>query len=406
MKKLLIIPLFSLFILLGVSNPVKADDDYYKKVDFLQSQIQFEFISINNLTITVRVKNIEVPNIIEIDDFNADNIKGYSLNNHVIEYGVPNENSQRYQVIDYDYNSKVFTLEMSINKINFYNTINDRKDENVTPINDSTTIERLNTDMDLITLYNKYFDDFFNIYYKAEESIIRIEGRAPDNDYDNFGEPVINNAYAGRLSYSTGLGRVPVISNELFIGYNNFMIEALDFISFYDSNGDPIGNILINCGGSNCENRDGYGEKFDYMANSIDYAYNFAIYLNEYDINYNIVEFVEIGFLTVPFPTAQWQDHFKQDLYFSFNYEHSFLRINLYEQGYNEGFNDGEAYGEGKSNLEAYELGYRQGYDEALKNADVDKFLANFDKWIVPAIIVVMLLGGFFAVRRQKMEEL
>lgn len=69
-----------------------------------------------------------------------------------------------------------------------------------------------------------------------------------------------------------------------------------------------------------------------------------------------------------------------------------------YDVGYEEGRNAGIDIG--------YDIGYNEGYEKALENADIDKFIANFDKWIVPAIIVVMLLGGYFAVRRQKMEEL
>ena len=403
MKKLLIIPLFSLFILLGVSKPVKANDDYFKKVDFLQPQIQFEFISINNNTITLRINNIRTPNILEItEDFNSDYVNGYALNNYSIEYGLPHGNSQRYRIINYDYNNKKFTIEMSINRNHFFSTINERSGYNIEPINPNTPIERLNTDEDLLALYNEYFNDFFVIYYKAERGRIKIEGRAPDNDYNNinFGEPSITTAYAGRLHYTTGLGRVPTIGNELFIGYNNNMIGVLYYIYFYDSTGDMIGNIPINCSGPTCDDEEGYREKFDFMANSIDYAYNFAIYLDQYDIDYDNVEFVEVTFITRPYPTAGWHEHFKEDLYFSFNYEHSFLRINLYEQGYNDGFEEGEKIGSGIATGEAYDLGYENGYKDALKNANVDAFLANFDKWIVPAIIIVVVAGIFVGYRR------
>lgn len=254
--------------------------------------------------------------------------------------------------------------------------------------------------------YIEGYDEGYNEGY--EDGRIIIVGRAPDNDYNfnNFGEPIIGTAYANRLYYSTGLGRVPVISNELFVGYNNIMIATFYGVFFYDSNGNEIGDIIINCGNtSSCENAEGYGEKFDYMANSIDFAYNFAIYLNKYDIDYENVEFVELQFITKQFPTAGWHEHFKNDLYFSFNYEHSFLRINLYQQGYNDGFEEGEKVGSGIATREAYELGYETGYKDGLKKANVDPFIANFDKWIVPAIIIVMLLGGYFAIRRQKTEE-
>lgn len=405
-KKLLIIPLFSLFILIGINKPVKADDDFFKKVDFLQSQIIFEFMSINNNTVTVRIKNIKTPDIIEVtEDFNEDYVKAYSLNDYAISYGVPHGNAQRYQVIDYNYNNKVFTLEMSINQSHFFSTINSRTGYTII-IGANTPIEFLNTEEGLLNLYNQYFEDFFNIYYKAEgDKIIRVEGQAPDNDYNfnYFGEPSIGTAYANRLYYSTGLGRVPVISNELFVGYNNTMIEVLFGVFFYDGARNGIGSIIINCGNSSdCENSEGYGEKFSFMANSIDYAYNFAIYLDQYDIDYDSVGFIKLEFLTRPFPTAQWHEYFKNDLYFSFNYEHSFLRINLYQQGYEKGFEEGEIVGRGIATGDAYDLGYRDGYKEALKNANVDSFYANFDKWIVPAIIIVVVAGIFVGYRRER----
>lgn len=406
MKKLLIIPLLSLSILIGINKPVKADDVFFKKVDFLQSQIIFEFMSINNNTVTVRIKNIKTPDIIEVtEDFNEEYVKAYSLNDYAISYGVPHGNSQRYQVIDYNYNNKVFTLEMSINQNHFFSTINSRSGYTII-IGANTPIEFLNTEEGLLNLYNQYFEDFFNIYYRAEgDKLIRIDGHAPDNDYklSEFGEPTIGTAYDNRLYYSTGLGRVPIISNELFVGYNNTMIGVFYGVFFYDGAENQIGSIIINCGrSSTCENGEGYGEKFSYMANSIDYAYNFAIYLDQYEIDYDSVEYVKLEFITRQFPTAQWHEHFKNDLYFSFNYEHSFLRINLYQQGYDKGFDDGVIVGRGEVTDEAYFIGYDDGYRDALKNAGVNKFYANFDKWIVPAIIIVVVAGIFVGYRRER----
>lgn len=283
--------------------------------------------------------------------------------------------------------------------------------DGMVPLFENDTTFYINTRFSVNYEYERGYNDGYNEGYNDgyEDGRVIVVGRAPDNDYNfnNFGEPIIGTAYANRLYYSTGLGRVPVISNELFVGYNNDMIATFYGVFFYDSNGNDIGDIIINCGNtSSCENAEGYGEKFNYMANSIDFAYNFAVYLNKYDIDYENVEFVELQFITKQFPTAGWHEHFKNDLYFSFNYEHSFLRINLYQQGYNDGFEEGEKVGSGIATREAYELGYETGYQDGLKKANVDPFIANFDKWIVPAIIIVMLLGGYFAIRRQKTEDI
>jgi len=58
--------------------------------------------------------------------------------------------------------------------------------------------------------------------------------------------------------------------------------------------------------------------------------------------------------------------------------------------------------------LEWGEIRFNEGKAEAPvdhRNA-TEIFLINFDKWIVPAIIVVMFVGGFFAVVRRKRDEL
>jgi len=72
-----------------------------------------------------------------------------------------------------------------------------------------------------------------------------------------------------------------------------------------------------------------------------------------------------------------------------------------YNIGYNEGNSDGyvfgynEGYGEGmlSTNNEAYEQG--------IKDAQLTA-LGSFDKWFVPAIIVVIILGGFVTIIQKR----
>lgn len=63
--------------------------------------------------------------------------------------------------------------------------------------------------------------------------------------------------------------------------------------------------------------------------------------------------------------------------------------------GYNSGFTDG--YNSGLNEIDAY----GKGYDDGAR----DKFMANFDKWIVPAIIVIMFLGGFISIMSMRSNK-
>lgn len=79
-----------------------------------------------------------------------------------------------------------------------------------------------------------------------------------------------------------------------------------------------------------------------------------------------------------------------------------------YQDGYKKGLNAGEGYqlgyGEGKkdgillNSEESYQEGLKAGIKEG-KNQSVNSFQNNFHKWIVPAIIIVILVGGFVAFR-------
>ena len=82
------------------------------------------------------------------------------------------------------------------------------------------------------------------------------------------------------------------------------------------------------------------------------------------------------------------------------------------EQGYINGYNQGrsEGYVEGYNN--GYEIGlqisqgeaYDQGYIDGYNDGSSESFIANLDKWIVPAIIIVMITGGFFVITRKKRD--
>lgn len=93
-----------------------------------------------------------------------------------------------------------------------------------------------------------------------------------------------------------------------------------------------------------------------------------------------------------------------------FNLELPALLAAEFQEGYSagraDGFNEGAIIG--------YDIGYEEGYDEGLQvsqgeaydkgyqDGANESFIGTMDSWLVPAIIVVMLLGGYFAIARKK----
>ena len=80
-----------------------------------------------------------------------------------------------------------------------------------------------------------------------------------------------------------------------------------------------------------------------------------------------------------------------------YNYGRSFG----YSEGYHVGYDDGYSEGLSASDPETYQRGYNDGYDDGSKTA-ISKFTSNFDKWIVPAIIIVVIAGIFVGYRRER----
>lgn len=89
--------------------------------------------------------------------------------------------------------------------------------------------------------------------------------------------------------------------------------------------------------------------------------------------------------------------------------------------GYDEGYNEGVSYGYNNGYINGYDKGYNEGilvgeaeayekgYNDGLKNKKAEnneKFYNSLEKWLVPAVITVILLGGFvtIAVRKRKEE--
>ena len=81
-----------------------------------------------------------------------------------------------------------------------------------------------------------------------------------------------------------------------------------------------------------------------------------------------------------------------------------------FSDGYRIGYDDGRVYGEN----EGYGRGYSDGYTDGVKVAESEvyqrgyndgankSFLSNLDKWLVPAIIIVIIAGIFVGYRRER----
>lgn len=75
-----------------------------------------------------------------------------------------------------------------------------------------------------------------------------------------------------------------------------------------------------------------------------------------------------------------------------------------YDHGYTEGYMDGWFDGLDQADPMAYERGYNNGYEDGLKAA-TSEFQTNLDKWIVPAIIIVVIAGIFVGYRRERYHD-
>lgn len=68
-----------------------------------------------------------------------------------------------------------------------------------------------------------------------------------------------------------------------------------------------------------------------------------------------------------------------------------------YTDGYNTGYYAGYTDGTKTSQTEAYQ----QGYNDGARNS----FISKLDKWIVPAIIIVVIAGIFVGYRRERYHD-
>jgi hypothetical protein len=72
-----------------------------------------------------------------------------------------------------------------------------------------------------------------------------------------------------------------------------------------------------------------------------------------------------------------------------------------YNSGYNLGYNVGVSVGYGEGLLAGEEAAYDEGYEDGIN----ESFTSNLHTWIVPAIIIVLVAGGFISIAAYKKKE-
>ena len=75
-----------------------------------------------------------------------------------------------------------------------------------------------------------------------------------------------------------------------------------------------------------------------------------------------------------------------------------------YDRGYDEGLDDGYDEGLMAGEPEAYERGFKNGQESKLAKNN-EAFYQGIEKWLVPAIITVIALGGFVSIAVRKRRD-
>lgn len=141
------------------------------------------------------------------------------------------------------------------------------------------------------------------------------------------------------------------------------------------------------------------------------------IYANSYEIWYEYSEPIEpytVIYLRVTLLRSFVEKNYSKDPKSS-NYIANFFRDasalyisyiggDDYDRGYKDGYDDGkqDGYKEGYKvgYEEGEENGLKQGYQNGYNKALYEKFMSNIHVWIVPAIIIVLVIGIFVSYRK------
>lgn len=89
---------------------------------------------------------------------------------------------------------------------------------------------------------------------------------------------------------------------------------------------------------------------------------------------------------------------------YGYNYGYNEGQSAGYDQGYGEGYYVGYYEGIMVGESEAYEEGFRAGLESKLAE-NAEAFYSGIEKWLVPAILTVIALGGFVTIAARKRRE-
>lgn len=338
----------------------------------------------------------------------------YELKNNIILYFKPSISTT--------------TLHTPLNRgYNSYNIINLNKIDNNNNWELHYEIALLNS---LIQSYDYDIDyilsELIDIFIEGEPSPLEYlreyfyripPSSRPINLYEVGMNYSSGSAYAGRLYWMLEdyIDISDYISDyNLFLSYTTVQNTNLRAIFFYDENK----NLIAYCQRSHFEE---FIYKFDYADRYVVGMLHFIDTDTGRYVNFDNVKYMRFEYITEPYPDDSVLINLTQKLDISIGeYWRNAEAFNSYYQaGYDEGkligFADGQksisdeisdilkdeydrGYDDGllASQGEAYELGYQKGANES--------FIGTMDKWLVPAIIIVMILGGYFAIARKKRE--
>lgn len=160
------------------------------------------------------------------------------------------------------------------------------------------------------------------------------------------------------------------------------------------------------------------GDYYFITTSDILFRKGFNIYTNSYEIWYGYSEPIEpytVIYLRVTLLRNFVEKNYSNDQFAS-NYIAKFFRdaSALYisyigGEDYDRGYQDGYFNGKQDGYKEGYEVGHeegkenglKQGYQNGYNKALSEKFMSNIYVWIVPAIIIVFVIGIFVSYRKR-----
>lgn len=157
-------------------------------------------------------------------------------------------------------------------------------------------------------------------------------------------------------------------------------------------------------------------DNVDYMAIK-KFTNSLELYINNDTYTYQPYDTRIEGFRMEYIADWDYQDGYNQGYADGYTDGKAVANEKAYEQGYIEGWNEGfeEGYDRGYNKAyeeidlnEEYQLGYRDGFKAGEKSKiaqNSEAFYKGIEKWLVPAIITVIIVGGIVSIIAIKRRE-